>query len=84
MSGAGLTASPPRYMNRLGLAGWLASGKIFRRRVLSMRMIAIFERIVAVARALDLLLAPLPLGLGLVTRARKPDAAASPGSARQP
>jgi SAM-dependent methyltransferase len=70
--GAGLVPSPPRYMNRLGLLGWLMSGRVLKRRTLSTRMIALFEQIVGVARALDLLLAPLPLGLGLVTRATKP------------
>jgi SAM-dependent methyltransferase len=74
LRGAGLVPSPPRFMNRLGLVGWLTSGKLLRRRVLSMRMISLFERIVGVARALDFLLAPLPVGLGLVTRARKPNA----------
>jgi 2-polyprenyl-3-methyl-5-hydroxy-6-metoxy-1,4-benzoquinol methylase len=68
---AGLDDPRPRYMNRLGLVGWLVNGRLLRRRVLSLRMIALFDRIVGVARAVDFLLAPFPWGLGLVARARK-------------
>ncbi|MES1157906.1 MAG: methyltransferase [Haliangium ochraceum] len=73
LEGAGLVTSRPRYMNRLGLFGWLMSGRVLKRRVLSTRMIGWFEQIVDLARALDVLLTPLPLGLGLVTQARKPE-----------
>ena len=70
LRGAGLDPLRLRYMNRLGLLGWLVSGRVLGRRVLSARMIALFDRIVGLARAVDFFLAPLPWGLGLVARAR--------------
>jgi len=69
---AGLVSSPPRYMNRLGLLGWLWQGKLLGRRALAPRLIGLFERIVPLARLLDGLTAPLPIGLGLVAHARRP------------
>jgi len=72
LGGAGLEPSRPQYMNRLGLLGWLWQGRVLKRRALSPTLIATFERIVALARALDRLSAPLPLGLGLVAHARRP------------
>jgi SAM-dependent methyltransferase len=74
LSGAGLELADggPRYMNRLGLLGWLISGRVLRRRVLSGPLIGLFERMIWLARALDRLTAPLPVGLGLVVQARKP------------
>jgi SAM-dependent methyltransferase len=70
LESAGLRVEQLRYMNRLGLMGWLVSGRLLRRRRLSPRLLGTFERVVSVARALDRLAAPLPLGLGLVARAR--------------
>jgi len=75
---AGLVAAPPRYMNRLGLLGWLWQGKLLRRRALAPRLIGAFERVVPLARLLDALTAPLPTGLGLVAHARRPGAGAPP------
>jgi SAM-dependent methyltransferase len=69
---AGLLSAPPRYMNRLGLLGWLWQGKLLRRRALAPGLIGAFERVVALARVLDGLTAPLPIGLGLVAQARRP------------
>ena len=71
LQGAGLAVGQPRYMNRLGLVGWVLSGRVLKRRVLSTRLIGVFEQIVGVARAIDLLSCFLPVGLGLVVRARK-------------
>ena len=69
---AGLIATAPRYMNRLGLLGWLWQGRVLKRRALAPRLIAAFERVVFLARALDRVGAPLPIGLGLVAQARRP------------
>jgi SAM-dependent methyltransferase len=72
LSQAGLVAPRPRYMNRLGLLGWLWQGKVLRRRVLAPWLITAFDRIVALARLLDGVAAPLPIGLGLVAHAHRP------------
>jgi SAM-dependent methyltransferase len=72
LAGAGLACERPRYMNRLGLLGWLWQGKILGRGALAPGLITAFERIVALARLLDWLTAPLPIGLGLVAHARAP------------
>jgi len=69
---SGLEMTPPRYMNRLGLVGWFFSGRVLKRRVLSAVMVTLFEQVVGIARVIDAIFAPLPLGLGLVARARKP------------
>jgi SAM-dependent methyltransferase len=70
LDAAGLSFARPRYMNRLGLLGWLWQGRVMKRRALAPWLIAAFERLVGVARALDFLSAPLPVGLGLVVHAR--------------
>ena len=70
---SGLVPTPPRYMNRLGLLAWVTSGRILKMNALPSDAIALFNRVVGVARIADWLLAPLPLGLGLVARARKPE-----------
>lgn len=75
---AGLVSSPPRYMNRLGLLGWLWQGKLLGRRTLAPGLIGLFERVVALARLLDGLTAPLPIGLGLVAHAHRQQSGESP------
>lgn len=82
--GAGLVPTRPRYMNRLGLLGWLVSGRLLRQSALSARMIALFDRMVGMARVIDVVLTPLPLGLGLVTRARKPEGSIGDAKPRSP
>ncbi len=72
VSSAGLIPDEPRYMNRLGLVGWLVSGRVLRRRVLSTSLVALFDRIVPLAQLLDRATAFMPFGLGVVVRARKP------------
>ena len=72
LAGAGLAAGRPRYMNRLGLLGWLWQAKLLGRRALAPGLIAAFERGVPLARLLDALTAPLPIGLGLVACAYRP------------
>jgi SAM-dependent methyltransferase len=69
LRGAGLDPGEPRYMNLLGLAGWLVSGRVLRRRILSPRSVALFERLVPLVRLEDRL--TLPLGLGLFASATK-------------
>ena len=63
---------PPAYVNRLGLVGWLAVGRLGRRRAIPAWLIDAFERCVPLARAVDAALGFLPAGLGLVARATKP------------
>jgi len=70
LRGARLDPGEPRYMNLLGLAGWLLSGRVLRRRLLPAASITVFERLVPLVRLEDRLW--LPLGLGLFTRATRP------------
>jgi SAM-dependent methyltransferase len=67
---AGLEPGPARYMNFVGVFGWFFNGRILRRRTISPKQVALFERIVGILRIEDLL--PLPLGLGLVIHASMP------------
>jgi SAM-dependent methyltransferase len=66
---ANLEPSRPRYFNLIGLGGWLLNGLLLRRKLLSLRSIALFERLVPVLRLEDKI--DLPVGLGLCTRATK-------------
>ena len=69
MEGAGLTVETLRYVNVLGLGGWLVNGLVLRRRSLSARQTKVFDRLVPLVRRLEPE-AP-PLGLGLICRARR-------------
>jgi SAM-dependent methyltransferase len=69
LRGAALDPGRPRYMNLLGLGGWLVNGRVLGRRLLPARDVALFERLVPLVRLEDKLM--LPLGLGLYTRATK-------------
>ncbi len=69
LSGPGLDVAPPRYMNLLGLAGWIVNGRLLRRAGLSHPQIAMFERLMPLVSLEDLV--RLPLGLGLYTAARR-------------
>lgn len=69
LRGAGLDPGRPRYVNLLGLAGWFVNGRVLGRRLLSQRSVALFERIVPLARLEDKI--ELPIGLGLCTHATK-------------
>jgi SAM-dependent methyltransferase len=77
LAGAGLVPDPPRYFNFLGLLGWLVSGLLLREQELAPRRVALFERLVPLARLEDHV--RLPAGLGVYTQAVKPAAAAPPG-----
>jgi SAM-dependent methyltransferase len=67
---APLEPEPPRYVNLLGLAGWLVAGRLLRRTSLPARAVALFEQLLPLVRLEDKV--RLPFGLGLFTRARKP------------
>ncbi len=67
---AQLDSGRPRYVNLLGLAGWFFNGRVLRRKVLSLRSVALFERLVPLVRLEDRV--SLPRGLGLFTQATKP------------
>jgi 2-polyprenyl-3-methyl-5-hydroxy-6-metoxy-1,4-benzoquinol methylase len=71
MRGAGLVVERLEYMNLIGLAGWLVNGRVLRRRLLDEKQVRTFERIVPLVRLEDRL--RLPVGLGLICHARKPD-----------
>jgi SAM-dependent methyltransferase len=69
LQASGLDPGKPRYMNLLGLAGWLVNGRILRRKLLAPGGVALFERLVPLVRFEDKL--TLPFGLGLCTQATK-------------
>lgn len=69
LRGAGLEVTHLRRMNPLGVPGWVLNGRVFRRRLLPPRQVALFERLVWLARAVDRL--PIPVGLGIVAHAVK-------------
>jgi SAM-dependent methyltransferase len=66
---ASLDPGQPRYMNLLGLGGWLVNGRLLRRTVIPATGVALFERLVPLVRLEDKF--KLPVGLGLCTRATK-------------
>jgi SAM-dependent methyltransferase len=70
-AGGFAVAPPPTYVNRLGLVGWWGVGRVGRRRAIPAPLIALFERCVPLARALDAASRFIPAGLGLVARATK-------------
>jgi len=72
---AGLDPGKVRYVNPLGLPGWVLNGRLLRRRALPARQVAMFERIVPLVAALDHL--RLPIGLGVVACARRQRGGAS-------
>jgi SAM-dependent methyltransferase len=71
LKSAALDPGRPRYVNLLGLGGWLVNGRVLRKKLLPPRAIALFERLVPFVRLEDKL--TLPFGLGLCTRATKPE-----------
>ncbi|MBZ0116205.1 MAG: class I SAM-dependent methyltransferase [Sandaracinaceae bacterium] len=71
MREAGLVVERLRYMNVLGLAGWIVNGRVLRKRALDHRQVGIFERILPIVRLEDRV--RVPVGLGLICHARKPD-----------
>lgn len=70
LRGAGLDPTPVRYFNLFGLLGWFVNGRILRRKSLSQKQIAIFERLVPLLRIEDKV--QLPIGLGVISCAAKP------------
>jgi SAM-dependent methyltransferase len=69
MQGAGLRPERPRYMNLFGLLGWFINGRLFRRKQLSHRQLALFERLLPLFQLEDRV--RLPIGLGIYTAAVK-------------
>jgi SAM-dependent methyltransferase len=72
LSSAALDPGHPRYINLLGLGGWMVYGRLLRRELLPPRAVALFERLVPLVRLEDKV--TLPVGLGLYARATKPTA----------
>jgi SAM-dependent methyltransferase len=66
---AGLEVSHLRRMNPLGLPAWVLNGRVLRRRLLPAGQVALFDKLVWLAKAIDRL--PIPVGLGLVAHAVK-------------
>jgi SAM-dependent methyltransferase len=69
LTAAALDPGQPRYVNLMGLGGWLVNGLVLRRKILPRRSVALFERLVPLVRLEDRI--TLPLGLGLFTHATK-------------
>jgi hypothetical protein len=58
-----------RYVNPIGVAGWLMAGKVLRSRQVPDGPLAAFDRLVPLLRVLDAV--RLPFGLSLWAVARK-------------
>ncbi len=69
LRGVGLDPGTVRYFNLFGLMGWLVNGRILRRKLLSPRQVALFERLVGILRLEDRV--HLPIGLGVISCATK-------------
>jgi len=67
---AELDPGRPRYVNLLGLGGWIVNGRVLQRKLIPPSGAALFERLMPLVRLEDKL--TLPFGLGLCTRATKP------------
>jgi len=70
LTGAGLIPGPVRYMNLLGLPGWIWNGRIRRARALDPTQVRAFERVVNWVAAIESVVPP-PIGLGVTCCARK-------------
>jgi hypothetical protein len=68
---AGLVVEHQRWVNLLGVAAWWLNGKILRRTFVDEGSYALFDRIVPVVRGVERLWPP-PVGLSIITVARKP------------
>jgi SAM-dependent methyltransferase len=66
---ANLDPGQPRYVNLLGLAGWLFNGRVLKQKAISPGGVALFERLMPLVRIEDRI--RLPFGLGLCTQATK-------------
>jgi glycosyltransferase involved in cell wall biosynthesis len=71
MTAAGLKIVLVRQFSRLGSIGWATSGHLLRRRHLSPHQMALFDRLLPLAKLLDHLL-PVP-GMSLIVVGRRPD-----------
>lgn len=71
MTAAGFEIALAKQFSRLGSIGWATSGHLLRRRHVSPHQMALFDRLLPVAKLLDHLL-PVP-GMSLIMVGRKPD-----------
>jgi 2-polyprenyl-3-methyl-5-hydroxy-6-metoxy-1,4-benzoquinol methylase len=69
LAAAGLAPAVMKYMNALGVLGWLLNGKVLRRQVPPSGQLRLFNRIVPLVRAIERRLPP-PFGLSLLAIAR--------------
>jgi 2-polyprenyl-3-methyl-5-hydroxy-6-metoxy-1,4-benzoquinol methylase len=69
LAGAGLATEAHRYVNLLGLIGWLMTGKVLRRERLGRSGVMLFDRLIPLVMMEDRV--NLPIGLGLYAVARK-------------
>jgi SAM-dependent methyltransferase len=65
---AGFGEPEQRYFNVLGVLGWWVNGRLLNRTTPPKAQVALFERLVPVARTVDRLM-PLPIALSLISMA---------------
>ncbi len=70
LRGAGFEVERLRYVNPVGLIGWLVTARVLRAPQIPSAPLRVFDRLVAPLRLLDR--APLPFGLSLWAVARRP------------
>ena len=70
MEGAGFRLIESRYLNFFGIAGWILSGKILRRRILPSTLLGLFNTLVPAFRAFERLTGP-PIGLSVIAVGEK-------------
>ena len=71
LEAAGFEVVKQRYMNVLGIAGWVLNGKILRRRLVPAGQYSLYNRLIPLLALIERGLQP-PFGLSLVAIARKP------------
>ena len=72
---AGFEVERLRYMNPLGMAGWLLNGKVLRRRIVDSGQYAFYDKLVPTLSRIESVVPP-PFGLSLVAVARRRDVGA--------
>lgn len=70
LDAAGLEVTTLRHINPVGALGWLVQGRVLRRSSLPHGGLRLYDRLVPVLRAFDVL--PLPIGLSLWAVAKTP------------
>ena len=69
---AGFEIETMTSMNTLGMIGWFASARIFKRQTIPAGQVRLFERLVPLVRVIDRWTTPLIGGLSLICVARRP------------